>query len=370
MDMRPLAEPQSGIARYVRELASALADVPDIDLHLMFKGAVHDFTMRTGRVDVAPTSVWLHRHVPAYVQANALDVFHGTNFVLPWAKRCAHVVTIHDVTLFRHVWHHSLRNVLSTGVQMLLTMSSAERIIAVSRCTAIEFGKLFPRLASRVRVVPHGVGKQFVPGSPEDRGAARFRFNAGRHYLLALGRLDSRKNLGALVRAFAYLANGPLQNHDLLLVGPMGNASARLAELIRSGRLTNRIRMVGRVPEADLPQLLRGADMLVHVSHAEGFALPVLEAMACATPVVAVPDPAVTEYAEGVAAFTADYSAEAIAEEMRRMAARTPRYDGSVAEGVTRAGNATWQAAARCTVATYREAADALTAKSIGRNAS
>lgn len=357
IDMRPLCEPDSGIARYVRELAGALAQLPDVDIHLMFKHPPQMPPNPGTTVDTSATPLWLHRHVPNYVTANNIQVFHGTNFVLPWSKRCGHVVTVHDMTLLRNAVHHSFRNLLSTGLQMLLTLASADQIIAVSHRTAGEFGSLFPRLASRTTVISHGVSPSFCPGTEADRVAARQHFNAGRRFLLTLGRQDTRKNLESVIRAFAEVKEDALRNHDLLIVGPTGNATARLASEITANGLGMRVRVLGPVSEARLPQLLRAADMLVHASLAEGFGLPVLEAMACGTPVITVPDPAILEYATGVAYTASGYSASAIAQTIRLAFDGSHPWATPVAEGIKRASNASWTQAALKTAHLYCEAA-------------
>ena len=357
IDMRPLSEPNSGIARYARELVGALTQLPDIEPHLMFKQPPRLALAPGTTVDTCVTPLWLHRHVPNYVTTNNIQVFHGTNFVLPWSKRCAHVVTVHDMTLLRQTVHHSLRNLLSTGLQMLLTLASADQIIAVSHRTAREFGNMFPRLASRTTVISHGVGPSFCPGTEADRVAARLHFNSGRRFLLTLGRQDTRKNLESVIRAFAKHKDDVLRNHDLLIVGPTGNATARLASEIAANGLGMRVRVLGAVSEAELPQLLRAADMLVHASLAEGFGLPVLEAMACGTPVITVPDPAVLEYATGVVYNATGYSATAIAQAISLAMDGSNRRETAVADGIKRASDATWAHAALKTANVYRDAA-------------
>jgi glycosyltransferase involved in cell wall biosynthesis len=156
-------------------------------------------------------------------------------------------------------------------------------------------------------------------------------------YVLSVGAIQARKNQLAALEA-AEAAGLPL-----VVVGPTKDASLA-AELRRRGA-----RLEGYVATERLAELYRGAACLVQSSRHEGFGLPVVEAMASGTPVVAVPDPALHEVAGDAAIFVEESD---LADGIRRALAERPRL---AAAGLERASSFTWRAAAQRTLAVYRE---------------
>jgi glycosyltransferase involved in cell wall biosynthesis len=201
----------------------------------------------------------------------------------------------------------------------------AARVLTVSERTKRDLVELYDVPAERIVVTPNGVDPAFSPGP-------------GAHdYVLAVGAVQPRKNqLAALDAAVAV-------GLPLVVVGPEKDA-ALAAELRRRGA-----RLEGYVDTARLTELYRGAACLVQSSRYEGFGLPVVEAMATGTPVVAVPDPALREVA-GEAAVFAD--ADDLATGIRTALAERDRL---VAAGLERARAFSWRTAAERTLAVYRE---------------
>jgi glycosyltransferase involved in cell wall biosynthesis len=202
----------------------------------------------------------------------------------------------------------------------------ADRIIAVSDRTRDDLVELYRIPESKIRVIPHGVDPAFSPGDGHPEG-----------YLLFVGAVQRRKNPGAVLEAANDL------QLPLVVVGP--EREPALADELR--RLGADLR--GYVEKPQLAQLYRGAVCLVAPSRYEGFGLPVLEAMASGTPVVAAPDPALVEVA-GDAAVYADEGdiAGAILHAVERR-------EELRAAGLERAARFTWAETARRTVEVYRE---------------
>jgi glycosyltransferase involved in cell wall biosynthesis len=198
-------------------------------------------------------------------------------------------------------------------------------VLTVSERTKRDLIELYDVPAEKVVVTPNGVDPAFTPGP-------------GSHdYVLSVGAIQARKNqLAALAAAAAV-------GLPLVVAGPEKDADLA-AELRRRGA-----RLEGHVELERLVELYRGAACLVQASRFEGFGLPVLEAMACGTPVVAVPEPALREVAGSSAVFVPE---ESLAEGIRQALAERDRL---VAAGFERARGFTWRASAERTLAVYRE---------------
>ena len=245
---------------------------------------------------------------------------------LPLLCPCPAVVTVHDLSFERYPRLMPLRRRAIFKVVVPRAARTAAAVLAVSGRTRDDLVDLYGVAPERITVAPHGVDPAFGPGD----GAAGA-------YLLFVGAIETRKNpLDAVEAASAV-------GLPLVVAGPIRDERLA-AELRRRGADVR-----GYVPAAQLAELYRGAACLVFPSHYEGFGLPVLEAMACGTPVVAYPDAALREVAGDAAVFG---EPGGLAEAIRRALADRERL---VALGLERARRFTWEETARRTLAVYRE---------------
>jgi glycosyltransferase involved in cell wall biosynthesis len=262
-----------------------------------------------------------------------------TQYALPLRSPCPAVVTIHDLSFERgHMRRHDLlvfRRVVPRAAR------GAARVLTVSERTKRDLVELYGIPPERVVVTPNGLDPAFAPApaaaaAPGREDASNSLLQAP--YALAVGAVQERKNqLAALAAAHeAGLA--------LVVAGPVKDE--RVAAELRAGGA----RVEGYVTTERLVELYRGAACLVQASRYEGFGLPVVEAMASGTPVVAVPDPALVEVAGGAAVVVPE--PELAAGIGRAMADR----EALRAAGLQRARAFSWEAAARATVAVYLEA--------------
>jgi glycosyltransferase involved in cell wall biosynthesis len=244
---------------------------------------------------------------------------------LPLRCPCPAVVTIHDLSFERDASLMPLADRVVFKLVVPRAVRRAARVLAVSERTKTDLVELYGIAPQSVVVTPHGVDPVFSPAE----GAA--------DYALFVGAIQVRKN--PLVALEAAAAAGL----PLVLAGP--ERDRRLAwELERRGA-----HLRGYVTKAELVDLYRGAACLVLPSQYEGFGLPVLEAMACGAPVVAVPDPALREVAGDAAVFV---ELDRLADGIRQALAERPRL---VAAGIERARLFSWDETARRTAAVYRE---------------
>ena len=214
----------------------------------------------------------------------------------------------------------------------------AARIATPTEAIAREVVDLLGIPRRRVRAIPHGVDPAFTP-----EGARR---NWRRRYVLYVGALNARKGIDTLAAAFAALPERIRREHDLLVAGPRERGAPDVAGAT----------VLGYVPEADLPALLRGAAAFCYPSRYEGFGLPLLEAMACGIPCAASDDPALVEVAGGAALHAPRGDAAALAGALERALDDESVRKELRARGPLRASAFTWERSALEHLVLYREA--------------
>ncbi len=248
-----------------------------------------------------------------------------TQYALPLRAPCPCVVTVHDVSFARDPSLMDRKDRLVFNRVVPRAVRRAARVITVSERTKRDLVELYGVAPDDVVVTPNGVDPAFAPG------------DGPRDYALSVGAVQRRKNQLAALEAAAAVGL------PLVVAGPEKDA-ALAAELRRRGA-----RVEGYVTTERLAELYRGAACLVQASRYEGFGLPVLEAMASGTPVVAVPEPALQEVAGDAAVFVPETR---LAEGIRRA---LEERELLVEAGLERARAFSWRATAERTLAVYRE---------------
>lgn len=289
------------------------------------------------------------------------DVFFAPNFVPPPTRTRRLVVTVHDLAFRLHpeTAPQSTRWWLARIDRVL---RQASGVIAVSEATKRDLLELYGIEAERVTVIPHGVdGQVFRPSSREDVERVRRRFGIAGPYVLSLGGIEPRKNLPNLVEAFARLP--PSDRPTLVLAGgsvewnPEGRDSLRKALSEAPREVAEQVVLTGYVQEQEKVALLGGAEALVYPSLYEGFGLPVLEAMACGTPVVTSALSALPEVAGDAALLVDPEDPAAIAAAVARVLGEEDLRRDLRLRGLSRAAGYTWESTARRTAAVLHEAA-------------
>jgi glycosyltransferase involved in cell wall biosynthesis len=318
VDTSPLVQTRAGTARHLRGLLAALRDRPGLEVELVAFGG-------PGRVSsVVRDALWYPLGLAR--RARGSDVLHCPTFRAPLRARPPVVLTVHDLAILRSPevlphWHR-----LYGRVGLRRVLQAADAVVAVSEFTKAETVSLAGVPPERIRVVPNGVDPVFTPDGRAAEGS----------YVLAVATLEPRKNLGRAVEA------ARLAGVELRVVGARGWGGVEVPG------------WVGEVPDSQLAALYRGARCLLYPSLYEGFGLPVLEAMACGTPVVTSRGTAMEEVADGAAVLADPRDPEAlaagIAEAERRRNELVPR-------GLARARELTWERAADAVEALWRELA-------------
>jgi glycosyltransferase involved in cell wall biosynthesis len=309
------AEPLRGWGRHALELIRHLPEaLPDgIVLREMVGG---------GR---APEVLWEQVGLPWALRRERANLVHAPNCFLPLRRPCPGVVTIHDLAFERYPDDFAARTAAKYRFITPRAVRSAQRVICVSRFTADDVVSRYGIDEAKIRVIPNAPalapGDEPVPPGP---------------YLLAVGDVRAKKNLGRLVEAWQR-AGVP---HRLVLAG------------LGTMEVPPGVELTGYVGDGRLDALMRGADLLVHPSLYEGFGLVVLEAMARGTPVAAARATALPETVGDAAELFDPLDVGDIAAAIVRALERS---DDLVARGRVRAAEFSWGATAQATAAVYQE---------------
>jgi glycosyltransferase involved in cell wall biosynthesis len=356
-----------GIGSYIRNLLEAMALRPEA-AHFRFRV----YTRRADRDIMPPLAAnfeVVEEDSPGYSFAeltrfafrlyrDRLDLFHATHYVLPPLRSRA-VVTIHDIIhLLYPQFLPSPAALVYARVMIRRALRRADRIITVSYNSKRDLVDYFGIVPARVDVIYNGVSPRFRSDvSEEDRTRVAAKYGLRRPYLLFLGGEKPHKNVQNVVRAFGEARRvRPDLPHVLALAGPMPRNSARIDALIAALDLAAAIARPGLIDEEDLPGLLSGADALLYPTLYEGFGLPVVEAMACGTPVLTSSTSALQEIAGGYAYLVDPLDVDAIARGILALATDPKVRADFIELGRKRALDFSWDKAAERTLEVYEEA--------------
>jgi len=304
-----------------------------------------------GRLGVR--SVWMQLVLPQILRKLRPDVVHFTNYLAPLAGGSPYVVSFHDMSLALVPQYHTLKKRLLTSSLIPLIARFARRILAPSESTRRDVIRLLRVDPARVRVVPYAAAPGFRPVTD---GMARLQAAYGVRppYILYVGTLEPRKNLVRVLSAFARIARS-VPDHTLVLAGDRGwKFGAVLREAARPD-LAGRVQLLGYVEEEDLPALYSHAEAFVYPSLYEGFGLPVVEAMACGTPVITSRTSSLGEIASDAAWLVDPENEDALAEGLHALATDGGLRQELKRRGLARAASFSWQRTGRETAAVYRE---------------
>ena len=370
LDAGPAVHQSAGLARYTESLASALwrhcRDAIDLALFYNSHSGHHPpdslspIPARTLSLGQYPwrLGVLACQLLRAPIVERRLGpggIYHATEHLLPWTARPS-VMTVHDLIFERYPQHHTLANRSFLHIAMPLFVRRAGAIIAVSRHTKRDILELYGTPPNKIHVVEEGIEERFRPAGEEEVRKVMESHSIRRPYLLMVGTLEPRKNHALAFDALARLkAEG--RTHCLVVVGSKGWLFDDVRKKVELQGLAGDVIFAGRVPDTDLPALYSGACCFLMPSLYEGFGIPVLEAMACGTPVVCSKASSLPEVASSAARYIESMTGEALAEAVRQVLSNPETSERMRAEGLRQAARFCWRDAAMQTVDVYRSAA-------------
>ncbi len=345
LDATPLTISTGGIRRYTEELSRALADnYPDDEFWLLSGetfphpcfGAAN---LKYGR---APANLlerrWWLWGVRREISRLDIDLFHGTDFAVPYLPVRPSVMTVHDLSPWMNSSWQAVSNRVRKRTPMLLRRKVATMIITPSDAVRGQVIERFRIEPARVTTVPLAAAPIFRPVRAP---------RALRSYFLYVGTLEPRKNLIFLLDVWreVYREN----SIELVLAGRRRSDFPEI-------KPEPGLRLAGAMPDEDLPKLYSGAVACLYPSLYEGFGLPVLEAMQCGAVVIASRDPAITEVAQDGAILLDASDRRAWLETLRSILIWPERFESVREKAVARAAQFSWANTARLTREVYARA--------------
>ncbi len=373
IDYTPAFEQSAGIGRYARELTDALAalDAGD-DYRLFVAGA------RRAQLPQPPgpnfqwkatplkprwlARLWQRARIPLPVECftGRIDLFHATDFVLPpTLPGTKNLLTVHDLSFERVPEAASPPLKAYLDVVVPRSVARADHVLADSAATKADLVALYDCPGEKISVLYSGVGERFRP--VEDRKAVEKVLRkyglAGINYILSVGTVQPRKNYSRVVEALAQLRSGELDLH-YAIAGGRGWLDAEMKRTIERTAMTDFVHLLGFAEDEQLPALYGGARMLLMPSLYEGFGLPVLEAMACGTPVITSNLSSLPEVAGEAALLVDPYDVSAIGAAIRAIDRDAETRKRLVAAGFQQATKFTWTRAAAQLRTIYQDLLD------------
>jgi glycosyltransferase involved in cell wall biosynthesis len=287
-------------------------------------------------------TVWWDQVMLLYaLKRGGADVFYSPYIKVPLFAGVPVVSTIHDLTFFVEDRFNDRPFDLWVNPPFrlfcFLVIRRAAAVLVDSHTSARDVQRLLGAHQDKLRVIPLASSPAFRPHSdPMADVEVWTRYGLKKGYVLYVGGFKPHKNVPTLVRAFAGLSNVLRTRHPLVLVG--GPLPTDLEGFIKNSEVRDDIKAVGMVADDDLPALYRGAGLFAFPSHYEGFGLPVLEAMACGTPVVCSSTPALLELAGDAAIFCDPDDPEAWVIALRELLEDPARQQMLASRGTKRAG--------------------------------
>jgi glycosyltransferase involved in cell wall biosynthesis len=293
---------------------------------------------------------------PVCAIRDKLSLFHS-QYVLPVFLPCKSVLTIHDILYENHPEffpeHH--RRLLKFFVP--ISAKRANRIISVSEFTKKQLIQCYGIPGEKITVTYEGASDKFAPIEDKDLiFTVLKKYGIKKKYILFVGRIEPRKNIGGLLKAFDYVKKRGKKDLCLVIVGNQDRLfkEKELFNKRNEVNLGSDIVFTGGVSDYDLSIFYNGAEVMVYPAFAEGFGLPVLEAMACGTPVITSDTTSLPEVAGEAAILVDPYSFIEIGESLERLLSNQVLRKELSAKGLERARKFRWEKTAEKTIEVYK----------------
>lgn len=352
----------AGIHTYIHQMLSLIP---------AYAPAKWEFTAFVGSANHATYPRLVMRHAPFNTESplkrivweqalqpfalREFDLHHAMAFVAPLANPRPFVVTVYDLTFIRYPRRLTAARRLYLRLLTGVTCQRARRVLAISHSTGRDLTDLYGISSDKIDVTPLGYDTTRFRPLPAEQ-IEKFKRDKGLadQFWLFLGTLEPRKNLVMLLEAYASLA--PHERLPLVLAGGKGWDYAPIFAAIETYGLEGEVHLPGFIPDEDMPLWYNSASVFVYPSVFEGFGLPVLEAMACGTPVITSDVSSLPEVAQESGLCLPPHDPTVWTQALRHNAHDTEWREHARRAGLQSAARYRWETTAQQTIDSYRRA--------------
>ena len=316
--------------------------------------AVHRHIPIPTRVLYQAWSCFGRPHVDAWL--GGVDLYHATNYFLPPVRSAARVLTIYDLAFLKSPEWCDQKVVAPFAKHIHRSAAAAGAIVTCSESAKRDIVELLEVEENKISVAYGAVDDEFTAMAPEAASVLlKKRYHLDGPYLLFVGTVEPRKNVVGLLRAYARAAK--VIPHALVLVGgASASYEAQIEALLGELAIRDRVYRIGYVADrSELPAFYSAATAFILPSFDEGFGLPVLEAMACGTPVIASDCASLPEVGGEAARYVAPDDVDGLAHTMEEVATDESLQDSMCRLGHAQAQKFSWSACADRTMEVYRQ---------------
>ena len=345
-----------GIGRYVTNLVRNMAGEesgmsvsliqdPSAGLHRAFK---------TIPCSLSPFSLSQQWVVPGLLKENGAAMYHSPYYLMPYRLPVPTVLTCYDLIPLIFPEYFTSWQRAAYRITNKLAFKAASRVIAISETTRRDASHFFGVKQDRIQAIPLGVESRFSASRGSEVDAVRAKYRLPDQYVLYVGTNKPHKNLVGLIEAWAIIHRKAALRHVLVIAGYWDRRYPEAIKLVEREELSGAVLFAGPVDDSDLPPLYTGASLFVFPSLYEGFGLPVLEAMACGTPVACSTTDALKEVAGNAASLFDPYDSTSMAACLMSLISDREMLQSLKESGLKRASMFSWEKTATETEAVYR----------------
>ncbi|MBI5555107.1 MAG: glycosyltransferase family 4 protein [Elusimicrobia bacterium] len=357
IDARTISNNKTGIGNYIKNICEKLPIIDKNNIYIYYQEKLRHSLKNIPIVSVISRVLYfLYDNLvfPFQLTLQKIDLYHNPAFMLPLVNfGYKKIITVNDLGFYTF-GHDFAKGWHARHMKMMLPLSikRADKIVAISQATKNQVIDLFQVAPDKIVVTYLGVSEKYrvIPSQIEVKEVLH-KYRIEKPYILFVGTMDPRKNLVRLIKAFQ---NVKRQKNDLklVIVGNKGELfSIELDKMVDSGDII----LTGYIGEEELVYLYNGASIFTFPSLYEGFGLPILEAMACGTPVITSNVYSMPEVAGEAAILVNPESTDEISAAINRLLQDEPFRKSLIEKGLRRVREFTWEKTAQSTLAVYKE---------------
>lgn len=363
---------RAGVSNYTEALLHHLGQIDTDNRYTIYTtrgldatalGLPPNFQVRPSRLPTINPRIripWEQLAAPPLLRLNGTHVFHGVLNVAPLFCPVPSVITIHDLSIFSFPQTFRCHNRMYLTWSTRASARRAARILTVSEYTKQEVVRLLCIPPERVVVTHNACDQRFAPPSPDDLAVFRQHHVLPKQFILYVGTLEPRKNIPTLLEAYAQIA--AYTDAPLIIGGGKGWMYDPIFAKAQSLGLADRIHFIGFIPSEDLPLWYAAATVFAFPSLFEGFGMPILEAMACGTPIVTTSSSSLPEVAGDAGLIVPPTDAEALGHALLQVLKNPTLHEDLRTRGLRQAQRFSWPETAERTLQAYHDAAVQTTA--------